>query len=49
MDAQNGGCDQDVVNHAVNSLYGYIRIHFDDEEQLMENLGYPDLEPPAPA
>ena len=44
VDAQNGRCDQEVVQHAVNSLYGYIRIHFDDEEQLMENLNFPGRE-----
>ena len=40
IDAQNGDCDPAVVNHAVSSLYGYIRIHFDDEERLMEELNY---------
>ena len=43
VDAQNGRCDQEVVNHAVNSLYGYIRIHFDDEE-APGNLNYPGRE-----
>ena len=42
VDAQNGRCDMAVVKHAVNSLYGYVRIHFSDEEKLMEELGYID-------
>jgi hemerythrin len=41
-DAAAADCpDQVVVDLAVEQLYGYIRIHFADEEALMDGLGYP--------
>lgn len=44
VDAEQGRCDHSIVDHAVNGLYGYIRFHFADEEQLMDELRYPDRE-----
>lgn len=36
--------ETELVDHAVNALYGYIRFHFADEERLMEEMGYSGLE-----
>jgi hemerythrin-like metal-binding protein len=33
-----------VVDDAVRALYGYIRVHFREEEELMEGIGDPNIE-----
>lgn len=42
VEAERGRCERSMVDHAVNSLYGYIRFHFQDEERMMDELDYPD-------
>ena len=40
----NAAPESKIVNETLYELFKYTRYHFQDEEELMQNLNYPNLE-----
>ena len=40
----NGGCDQQRIKRLLNEVREYAKFHFISEENIMEEIDYPELE-----